>query len=231
MSNSERRLLRSPGNLVVAEFALAIAGRERRADPNGYYRDLGLDVNLPWLSSDIKRAFRNKAKLYHPDGAAPDVVMYDRIQVAWSVLGDAALRERYDRLDGVTKWLDKFVIQEVIRKLAAVSKPEVNLIEILKNALRKEEMVQNLPRILIEQKPEQHAFYHYEDETPPSLVVREKWIELVKVSMWNHGLGGQEVKIGFSFGPSHVVRKAWGTVLICGGEPSITAAQRLVNSL
>lgn len=64
-----------------------------------YYAVLGVDRNA--TPDDIKRAFRDLAKRYHPDRNPDDVdaeARFREIVEAWEVLGNPAERLRYDRL-------------------------------------------------------------------------------------------------------------------------------------
>jgi curved DNA-binding protein CbpA len=75
-------------------------------DPRGYYRVLGVDRTAS--AEDIRAAFRERAKLYHPDGgsgpAAGDGRRFQRLREAYEVLRDPRHRLRYDAeglVDGV----------------------------------------------------------------------------------------------------------------------------------
>jgi hypothetical protein len=74
------------------------AERVDRKDPKGYYAALGVSASASAVQ--IKLAFRERAKLVHPDlnpdqeGAAKDA--FQRLNEAYQVLGNAAARARYD---------------------------------------------------------------------------------------------------------------------------------------
>ena len=60
-----------------------------------YYRILNIDVNAS--QGDIKRAYRKLAGKYHPDNAGEQArEQFDRVQEAYSVLGDEEKRAAYD---------------------------------------------------------------------------------------------------------------------------------------
>ena len=63
---------------------------------NDHYTALGLgsDASL----ADIKKAFRKKASLYHPDrnDAADAAARFRAVQEAYEVLADEAKRQAYD---------------------------------------------------------------------------------------------------------------------------------------
>jgi hypothetical protein len=67
-------------------------------DPRGYYRVLGVDRTAS--AEDIRAAFRERAKLYHPDGgsgpAAGDARRFQHLREAYDVLRDPRHRLRYD---------------------------------------------------------------------------------------------------------------------------------------
>ena len=61
-----------------------------------HYAALGLGANASL--SDIKKAFRQKASLYHPDkNDAPDAAQrFQAVQKAYEVLSDDEARQAYD---------------------------------------------------------------------------------------------------------------------------------------
>jgi len=64
-----------------------------------YYRTLGVKANA--TEAELKKAFRELAKQYHPDrnpGDAAAEARFREIAEAWEVLGDAENRARYDRM-------------------------------------------------------------------------------------------------------------------------------------
>ncbi len=65
-------------------------------DPKGYYRVLG--VGRDASAEEIKAAFRERAKLWHPDqgGAAADEDRFRHLVEAYEVLRDPARRRAYD---------------------------------------------------------------------------------------------------------------------------------------
>jgi curved DNA-binding protein CbpA len=67
-------------------------------DPRGYYRVLGVDRTAS--AEDIRAAFRERAKLYHPDGgggpAAGGARRFQHLREAYDVLRDPRHRLRYD---------------------------------------------------------------------------------------------------------------------------------------
>ena len=67
-------------------------------DPRGYYRVLGVDRTAS--AADIRAAFRERAKLYHPDGgsepATADGRRFQHLREAYEVLRDPRHRMRYD---------------------------------------------------------------------------------------------------------------------------------------
>src|SRR3954471_22668024 len=64
------------------------------SDSRGFYRLLGVS---PTASNDeIRTAFRELAKLYHPDSGNPDQDHFRRLREAYEVLRDPQRRLRYD---------------------------------------------------------------------------------------------------------------------------------------
>jgi preprotein translocase subunit Sec63 len=65
-------------------------------DPEkNHYVSLGLSAEAD--TEEIKRAYRNLARSYHPDSPNGDVEAFLLVQEAYEVLGDSALRRAYDR--------------------------------------------------------------------------------------------------------------------------------------
>lgn len=60
-----------------------------------YYELLG--VSRTASADDIKRAYREKAKLYHPDRQGGDAEKFKAVGEAYAVLSDAQKRAQYDR--------------------------------------------------------------------------------------------------------------------------------------
>jgi Ca-activated chloride channel homolog len=60
-----------------------------------YYGILGVAINA--TADEIRAAYRNLAKRYHPDTGHKDVEQFRRVQEAHDVLWDPALRRAYDK--------------------------------------------------------------------------------------------------------------------------------------
>jgi DnaJ-class molecular chaperone len=61
---------------------------------NDYYKTLGVDRNA---SPDaIKKAYRQKASLYHPDKEGGSKVKFQEVEEAYRTLGDPGKRQQYD---------------------------------------------------------------------------------------------------------------------------------------
>lgn len=69
-------------------------------DANGYYDALGLTPGCTFL--EIKHAYRNLARQYHPDGSSPDIEKFREIREIYEVLNDPVLRGEYSRIDPST---------------------------------------------------------------------------------------------------------------------------------
>ena len=59
-----------------------------------YYDVLGVDKNAS--QDDIKKAYRNLSKKYHPDKTGGDDSKFKEINEAYDTLGDEAKRRQYD---------------------------------------------------------------------------------------------------------------------------------------
>lgn len=71
-------------------------------DPRGFYEVLGIGRTAS--ADEVRRAFRDRAKRYHPDraGAAADGARFQHLREAFEVLRDPQRRMRYDAdSDGV----------------------------------------------------------------------------------------------------------------------------------
>jgi curved DNA-binding protein CbpA len=64
-----------------------------------HYEVLGVSTSA--TAEEIKRAYRRMARRYHPDVAATDDSIMQRLNQAWAVLGDPAQRLAYDRTLGI----------------------------------------------------------------------------------------------------------------------------------
>ena len=61
---------------------------------SSYYDILEIDRNAE--DSDIKRAYRRKSLLYHPDRPNGDAEKFKQISLAYETLGDKNRRKQYD---------------------------------------------------------------------------------------------------------------------------------------
>ena len=59
-----------------------------------HYDVLGLERNAS--ADDVRRAYRSKARLHHPDKAGGDAETFARVKKAYDVLGDPDRRKVYD---------------------------------------------------------------------------------------------------------------------------------------
>jgi DnaJ-class molecular chaperone len=59
-----------------------------------YYKILGVDRNAS--SDSIKKAYRQKASLYHPDKEGGSKVKFQEVEEAYRTLGDPSKRQQYD---------------------------------------------------------------------------------------------------------------------------------------
>ena len=64
-------------------------------DIKGYYSTLNLETNASEV--EIKKAYRNLARLHHPDRENGDEYMFKKIQEAYDTLADEQKRTLYDR--------------------------------------------------------------------------------------------------------------------------------------
>ena len=69
------------------------------ADPLGYYTRLGVRPGCP--PTELKSAFRRRARELHPDAPTGDSVGFMRLKEAYEVLSDPLQRAAYDRTIGL----------------------------------------------------------------------------------------------------------------------------------
>ena len=62
-----------------------------------YYDVLGVDRNAS--QEDIKKAYRNLSKKYHPDKTGGDDSKFKEINEAYDTLGDESKRREYDNIE------------------------------------------------------------------------------------------------------------------------------------
>jgi hypothetical protein len=82
---------------------------------DNYYSVLGIDENAS--IAEIKRAFREKAKLLHPDiAASPDTSAMRRLLTAYQALSNRERRFEYDRIFKRSSKKDAFNYHDYLRK-------------------------------------------------------------------------------------------------------------------
>ena len=93
-----------------------------------FYAELGVAKGAS--DADIKRAYRNLARKYHPDvnDDAEAEARFKRIGQAYAVLSDSAKRARYDRygMDGLRDGFDPKVYERMSAGYAASGGGRVN---------------------------------------------------------------------------------------------------------
>lgn len=110
-----RKLQRIPGLTRTSEFGLVPAYYYPVADPNGYYRVLGLSPSRRHTPGAIRRAYLSKVKEVHPDVPGGTYEGYERVQCAMEVLGDPRNRAKYDSM--VVPWIDQRIKRDLHRRL------------------------------------------------------------------------------------------------------------------
>ena len=227
-------LKRIPGKEIVAEFSLGSFWSNTRLDPNGYYRTLGLDPNTSIGMSMIKDHYRDLIKRYHPDGWEPNAELFEKVQIAYEILGDKKTRTEYDNLEVGQEWPDKFVlkrVQEQTRNLETLKVID-DLLERVVSKKKKastEDYVKKFRDIMMYNEMvaqsvsvvehDNEVMYYYEEEGLPDMTLWKSIIELVKQSMWSFRIR-EGVKIGYTVQPTHIVKKSWGEVLMINGDLS-----------
>lgn len=91
-----RRALMSVGRLKPLTYAsrATIFGQRNFDTSKDYYLTLGVSKNS--TDSDIKKAYYNLAKMYHPDHTKGQDAKFKEINEAYEVLSDAGRRREYD---------------------------------------------------------------------------------------------------------------------------------------
>lgn len=217
-------MIRVPGRPVIAEFSLSLPYQEKKADPNRYYQALGLSKNHNYSMNQIRTAFRVQVKKYHPDGSEPDPVKYEDITIAFAVLSDFETRRKYDNLEKTQLWLDARVTGEIIKQIQPDQYEKV--LQDIKQVLKAD--VPEEPLNWLE--PEEFCYYHYEGETLPDPIIRDRWFLYFMQALWSKGHKGEEVKVGFSQESPHIVERVWGKVFFVSGNPNIAQVLGLLDS-
>jgi hypothetical protein len=78
-----------------------------QADPNGYFRDLGIDPSASL--KEIKDAYRMWARIYHPEGEEPDPEQWLYISHIYRVLSNPDRRKEYQ--DSVGPYISEWEMQ------------------------------------------------------------------------------------------------------------------------
>lgn len=79
-------------------------------DPNGYYAFLGLP---PWATDkEIRQRCRTLMAAYHPDGAEPDLELYERTSMIYEVLRDPVQKALYEHVPEGKVYVDKDVLSD-----------------------------------------------------------------------------------------------------------------------
>lgn len=225
MRSKKKKLKRVPGRVIVVNQAIAMTRKKAaKADPNGYYQVLGLDRRREWSDDEIKKAYWSRAKKLHPDGSSPDPEQFRRVQIAYAVLKDSDARGEYDALDAAKRWLDEDIVTAILGNLLKDQAKEPDAFDLIREELEKIPPPPPSPAF------DSFAYYYYVDEDVPSQDVRERWAALVVGAMWEAGKRA-EVRLGFTTGDAHVVRKPWGTVLMASGSPDPESAASLIKFL
>lgn len=222
------KLLRVPGREIVANFDLVDSPKVTKADPNGYYRTLGLDPSKDYTDEAVQKAYWVKAKRLHPDGSAPDEEAFRRVQAAYDVLKDPDSREKYDSLDTNHRWLDEEVISALLKRMIPEDMRKDGLNHLIQQLDPKykiiEEKIAPPPKAAFDG----FAYYYYEGEEVPPRDVREEWVRLLVQAMYDKSLRGS-VKLGFTPGPSHLINKKWGDIIMVAGDPSINEISSILD--
>lgn len=93
----ERQLADRMTSQTQQFFAGMKEGEAKKLDPKGYWQLLGVHPHSDPkdLEDDLKRAYRARAKKYHPEGEQPDEEKMKQINEAYEVLSDLEKRKRY----------------------------------------------------------------------------------------------------------------------------------------
>jgi DnaJ-class molecular chaperone len=97
-----------------------------------------LDVDKNATTKEIKKAYKEKAKVHHPDKGG-DEELFKKIQQAYNILSDEMNRKMYDTTgqiqdfsfeDGMRKLFDTYIIPELIN-IEKTSFEKVNIIKLI----------------------------------------------------------------------------------------------------
>jgi hypothetical protein len=93
----DRQLADRMANQTRQFFAGMKEADAKKIDPKGYWQLLGVHPHSDPkdLDDDLKRAYRARAKKYHPDGEQPDEEKMKDIIEAYEVLSDQEKRKKY----------------------------------------------------------------------------------------------------------------------------------------
>lgn len=190
-------LKRVPGLPILVQKAMEKVPKRLSIDVNGYYKILGFKPHESPSQDEIREAFRNQAKLVHPDGSSPDIDQFLRLKQAYSVLSNPSTRAFYDKLT-----IDEIFVDESIKPFIKTEKVKLKEIEVIRPI------------------PENFVYY-LEDDTDlidPEIV--EQWANLFIDVGWDLGFSkGKEVRLGFSSTVPKVVQRPWGAILMVSGAP------------
>ena len=102
-----------------------------------------LDVKPDATEKQIKTAFREKAKKFHPDVLKGKEEMFRKVHEAYMVLSDEVLREEYDRTGYYGRSESLISAADIIGTLFTqivpqyLENPKVDIISTMKNALKR----------------------------------------------------------------------------------------------
>lgn len=187
-------------------------------DVNNYYKILGLvDDNgnvLPDLTQDdIKRAYRQKCKEYHPDVSENgrfDLERFRMVQLAYRWLGDPDKRSYYNSIQKPEVVLDAVVLERLRRQKSfddytikvAPTHTTVN-----KEEREHEDYYEQSAKDYAESQRVYPVYYLHEDCDVDQHKVVE-WLPYFQTAFWALGLD-QEIKLGFTKSDHLLLEKHW----------------------
>lgn len=213
-------VVRFSGISIESEFSLAIIWAEEKFDVNHYYALLGLPIDRPVLMWEIRKAFAQMMRRYHPDTGVYDQDMVEQLLVAYEILSDPQKRMEYDDLLPDETFIDR-LMEENWRKAKArqAQREEKPIQDVLEEGVTTLTRKSYTPPQTVRpsaRNPETLPLsgflrYGYSDD-PVEVEDPYLWIAEIALAYWNAGYVVQ-VLVGFTSSRYLVDDQGWGTII------------------